>query len=156
MAAASHRQLALIADLSEERVLDDEAAVLVEALTKLIATGTEVSGGFASTIITKMFDLPRLDGQEVASVRSTPAAGFYRKDDTVYQVRISKSGHWYASYAELPTPGSGRTHMRWHYIGHRVRLAGAELLDEATAAAFLGFCVSCGARECEHRELVSA
>jgi hypothetical protein len=138
---ASEKQLNLIANLRTEKVLDDTADVLISTMEGM----DEVPSKFASALITHLFSLARIDGQETTSKRFEPAEGFYRKGEDIFRVVISKSGNWYAKLAKKPAEGSGRKSLDYEYVGKRVRLDDAEQMSDAEAGKFLGYCVRCGA-----------
>lgn len=145
----SPAQIDLLNRLARERgvTVQDIANEQFEADFDL-NTLTGGRNGTASQLITALFAMPRLDGQ--GTTKGNPEAGLYRvkvNQDTsaVVRVRYSKSGNWYAQMAEVPREGSGRKTLSWEYIGRRVDLGSAVMMDEAEAGRFLSYCVRCGA-----------
>ena len=140
----SQPQLDLINRLCDERGITIQTAVAMIGITSP-ADLTGGRNGTASTLIAALFKVARTDGQGTTSARFEPTEGFYRIDQSVYRVKISKSGNWYAQQCQLPLPGSGRTRLSWEYIGKRVRLDDGVVLTEAEVGQFLKYCVKCGA-----------
>jgi hypothetical protein len=129
---ASEKQLGLITKLAGERGFD---------LTGIdTASLTGGRNGSASALITSLFGMPRVDGQGTTKVDPDP--GFYRVGDDIVQVRISKSGNW---YAQLAVKVPGRKSLKWDYLGKRIDMATAVKMSEAEAGRFYGYCMMCGA-----------
>ena len=129
---ASENQLGLITKLAGERGFD-LTGIDFDSLTG-------GRSGSASLLISSLFDMPRVDGQGTTKV--DPDAGFYRVGDDIVQVRISKSGNW---YAQLAVKVPGRKSLKWDYIGKRIDMGTAQRMTEAEAGQFYGFCMMCGA-----------
>lgn len=129
---ASEKQISLIDKLAGERAFD-LTGIDLESLTG-------GRNGSASALISTLFGMPRADGQGTTKV--DPEAGFYRVDTDIVQVRISKSGNW---YAQLAVKVPGRKSLKWDYIGKRIDMRTAERMTEVEAGRFYGFCMMCGA-----------
>lgn len=138
---ASDKQLNLIKNLFDEKLLTEQD---VEWASQEFTNYREDSKQ-ASGLITWLFGRPRKNPEQGNTTRFTPESGVYRLDDTIYRVRISRAGHWYAERCDKPVPGSGRKSLSWEYIGKRIDLSGAVSLDDAEAGKYLGYCIRCGA-----------
>lgn len=138
---ASDRQINLITNLLGEKLINDEAQAVID---DKYATWRD-SSKTASSFITFLFKMPRVDGGANPTARFDPEPGVYRMEDTIYRVRISRAGHWYAEAAVKPVPGSGRKSVSWDYLGKRVNLRNAVVVDDAEAGKFLGYCIRCNA-----------
>jgi hypothetical protein len=117
MSPASERQLALIELLAMERGID-LVATFADRFDLMHLTGGRA--GTASAIITEMIG----EGRPKRAPRAVPDPGIYKTADEIFRVRISKHGNWYAQRLTL---GARRP---WEYLGHRVELDDAVLLNE--------------------------
>lgn len=135
---ASQKQLDLITKLMGEKFFDDKATETMNTFYADYQSSTKT----ASSFISFMFRLPR---KENVVNRFDPAAGMYRMGDELYRVKISRNGQWYAEMAVKPIPGSGRKSLSWEYLGKRINLSTAEILSDAEAGKFSGYCVRCNA-----------
>lgn len=133
----SEPQWGLIVRLCTERGID-----LAEVDRDTLTGGGK---GSASSLISALFKLPRVDGVESTPRNWEPEPGLYRRGEDIFKVTISRSGNWYAERCLLPVEGDGRRSLDWEYMGKRVNLKDAEVLTEAEAGRFLVHCVRCGA-----------
>lgn len=138
---ASDKQIDLVNNLFSEKLVSDEAQARIS--TEFAAWSDDVK--VASSLITFLFTLPRKGGDKPRTPRFDPEPGVYLMDNFIYRVRISRTGNWYAEKCEKPLADSGRKSLSWDYVGKRVNLRDALLVDDAQAGKFLGYCIRCGA-----------
>lgn len=81
--------------------------------------------------------------QHSLQVASQPAPGFYKDRGTVFHVKHSKAGHWYALEA-VTKPGGNR--IRWEYAGQRATIRPQDRLTPEEAGRYTAHCVMCGYR----------
>lgn len=134
----SSRQRKLIGTLLDEKLITEDVA---DELTPMILD--MVTAADAGKVINLLLKQPREDGMD--TTRKDPRPGYYLDGDSLVRVVIGKRDTWYAQRADLPRPGSGRTMLRWEYIGKRVRIVG-DPVDTATADRHIGFDTTTGVR----------
>lgn len=126
----STRQITLIQRLCEERDI---------CVTKLVAdtfgrdrTLYDLTGGRKGEA-SELIGLLSAQGLGLnGTTPRDPECGLYRVGEAVVQVRLSRNQQWYAQQAKKTALG-----YVWNYLGRRVDLRGAELIDAEVAAAFL-------------------
>jgi hypothetical protein len=143
---ASEKQVNLIVNLCGERGLD--VAELIAARFGDDVTLDTLTGGrqgTASDLITHLFSIKRPATEGTTPAKSAPEPGFYRVDDSVVRIQVSKAGNWYARLAKVPAEDSGKRSLDWDYLGKRIDMRNAVAMTEAEAGRFLVHCVRCGA-----------
>lgn len=138
---ASQKQLDLITKLFDEKLLTADDVAWASQEYGDYRTNVKTASG----LITWLFGRPRKQPAS-GTTKFAPDAGVYLAGDTIYRVRIAKSsGQWYAEKCVKPEPDSGRKSLSWDYVGKRVDLSGATVMDDAEAGRYLNYCIRCGA-----------
>jgi hypothetical protein len=143
---ASEKQVNLIVNLCGERGLD-VAEMIAARFGEDVTLDTLTGGreGQASDLITHLFSVKRPATEGTTPAKAAPAEGFYRVDDDIVRIQVSKAGNWYARMAKVPAEDSGRKSLDWDYLGKRIDMRNAVAMTEAEAGRFLSYCVMCGA-----------
>lgn len=130
----SRAQRDLIENLCKERGLCMRKFIAVKFPGKQVDDLTAGRNGEASKIITALYKINR--GTSGTTRKGTTVSpGLYKVDGGKAVVRVSqtRAGTWYAQQVMKNPDGT----FRWSYLGHRVDLAGAELVDKDVAVALL-------------------
>lgn len=132
---ASDSQVEWIAKMVQQK---DLKASVVERIENELAEG--MTSKQAAQWLDWLFSPERKD-----KIREEgPEAGFYRIEDVIYRVKVSKAGNWYAEEAILPAATKSR--INWEYIGKNLAFAGATKLTAQEAGRFTSYCMVCGQR----------
>ncbi|AEJ95381.1 hypothetical protein SEA_LITTLELAF_102 [Mycobacterium phage LittleLaf] len=87
--------------------------------------------GQASDLIAFLFDQGRgLAGTTPAKAKIQP--GLYQVGSMAVKITVGRSGQWYAQRAKRTPLG-----FKWEYLGRRIDMRGARLLDPEVVEAFV-------------------